>query len=74
MSPERKQAREKLLSIKTRADLETYLDSLNLTDEEREISILIFGRGWTHTQIEMKLGYTKNQIRKRLAKVYDRML
>lgn len=74
MKSERKQAREMLLSLKTRADLEGYLNSLNITDEEREIAMLVFGRGWSLTRIQLELGYTKSQLKRRMAKLYDKMV
>lgn len=74
MSPARKEARDRLLNLKTRADLENLLDSLNITDEEREIAVLIFGRGWSLTRICMELGYTNKQLRKRLSRIYDCMI
>ena len=74
MKSERKQAREMLLSLKTRADLEGYLNSLNITDEEREIAMLVFGRGWSLTRIQLELGYTKSQLKRRMARIYDKMV
>lgn len=74
MSPERKAAKERLMSIKSRADLEEYLGSLNITDEEREIALKVFGNGWSLTRIQIELGYTQRQLRKRLSKIYDKMI
>lgn len=74
MSPARKEAKERLLNMKTRSDLEDYLDSLNLTDDEREVAILVFGRGWSLTRIRVEMGYTERQLRRKLSKVYDRMI
>lgn len=74
MKSERKQARERLQNLKTRADLEAYLNDLNLTDEEREIAMLVFGRGWSLTRIQVELGYSKGQLKRRMARIYDRMV
>lgn len=74
MSPERKAAKERLMGMKTRADLESYLDSLNLSDEEREIAFLVFGRGLSLTQIQVQYNYSTRQLRRKLSKVYDRMI
>lgn len=74
MSPQRKQAKDRLMNMKTRADLEAYLESLNLTDDEREIASLVFGRGWSLTRIRVEKGYSERQLRRKLSKVYDRMI
>lgn len=74
MSPERKAARDKLLAMNSRADLEDYLESLNLSDEERTVALLVFGRGFSLTQTALELGYSPKQMRKRMSKIYDRML
>lgn len=74
MKQERKEARERLLNMKSRADLEAYLDSVNLTDEEREIALLFFGRGWSLTRIRLEHGYSPKQLRNRMARIYDKML
>lgn len=38
MRPDRKAARERTLAIKTRAELAEYLDSLNLTEQQRTVA------------------------------------
>lgn len=74
MRQDRKEAREKLLGIKTKADLENYLSELNITDDEHEIALLVFGRGWSLTRISLELGFSIGQLRKKLSHIYDCML
>lgn len=74
MKPDRKAARERVKNIKTRADLEEYLDLLNLTDEEREIALLLFGKGYSRTRIAMETGYSHDQVKRKIARIYDRMV
>lgn len=73
MRANRKAAREFAMNIKTRADLEAYLDMLNLRDDEREIAILIFGKGWSRDKIAIETGYSKNQLNRKIARIYDKM-
>ena len=74
MRADRKHARDYVKSIKTKAELDSYLNMLNLTDEEREIARLMFGRGWSRTQIAMELGYSETQIKRKIVRIYDRMI
>lgn len=74
MNPQKKQARDFVKSIKTKAELDAYLNMLNLTDDEREIARLLFGRGWSRTQIAMELGYSEHQIKQKINRIYDRMI
>lgn len=74
MRPDRKAAREFVKGIKTRADLDAYLDMLNLTDEERDIARMLFAYGWTRTKIAMEMGYSEHQIKRKINRIYDRMV
>lgn len=74
MKPDRKAARDFVKGIKTRSDLEKYLDMLNLTDEEREIALLLFGKGYSRTRIAMETGYSQDQVKRKIARIYDRMV
>lgn len=74
MNPQRKAARDKLLDMKTRADLETCLQSLNLTAEEREIAVMVFADGLSLTQVQMAKDLSRRQLQRRLSKVYDKMI
>ena len=74
MKPDRKSARDFVKSINTRSDLEQYLDMLNLTDGEHEIAMLLFGKGYSRTRIAIETGYSRDQIKRKIARIYDRML
>lgn len=74
MKPDRKAARDFVKSINTRSDLEQYLDMLNLTDEEHEIAMLLFGKGYSRTRIAIETGYSEYQIQRNIARIYDRIL
>ena len=74
MRADRKEARDFVKSIKTKAELDAYLNMLNLTDEERDIARLLFGRGWSRTRIAMELGYSEHQIKRKIVRIYDKMI
>lgn len=73
MRASRRAAREKIKSVKTRAELDEWLEMLNLTDEERDIARMVYGRGYTLTQVSMETGYSVRQVSRKLAKIQDRM-
>lgn len=74
MRTDRKEARDFVKSIKTRTELEAYLNMLNLTDEEREIARMMFGNGWTRTRIALETGYSEHQVKRKICRIYDRMV
>lgn len=74
MRDDRKQAREFAKSMKTTAELDAYLNMLNLTDDEREIARMIFAKGWTRTRIAMETGYSESQVKRKICRIYDRMI
>lgn len=74
MKPNRKAARELANSIKTRDDLKAYIDMLNLREEEREIAMMIFGNGWSRAKIAMETGYSEHQVKRKVARIYDKMV
>ena len=74
MRPDRKAARDEVGKIKTREDLRNYLDLLNLTDEEREIAWMIFAHGWSRAKIAMEVGYSERQVKRKVAKIYDKLV
>lgn len=73
MRANRKAAREFAMNIKTRADLEAYLDMLNLRDDEREIALMLFSKGWSRAKIAMETGYSQHQLNRKIARIYDKM-
>lgn len=73
MRESRRKARDRAQGMKTKADLEEWLDMLNLTDIEREIAFMVYSRGMSRQQIAFKTGYSKRQVNRLLAKVHDKM-
>ena len=74
MRPNRKAAREYVSSIRTREDLRKYLDMLNLREEEREIAWMIFANGWSRAKIAMETGYSEHQVKRKVARIYDKLV
>lgn len=73
MRPDRRAARDFASKIKTRDDLEKYLDMLNLREEERQIAWMLFAHGWSRARIARETGYSEHQVKRKIAKIYDRM-
>lgn len=73
MRASRSAARRKIRDVRTRAELDEVLDMLNLTDSERDIARMVYGRGYTLTQVSMETGYSVRQVSRKLAKIQDRM-
>lgn len=73
MRASRRRARELAKSVKTRSDLEAWLDALNISDAEREVARLVYERGYTRQQIAFATGYSLRQVNRLLARVHDKM-
>lgn len=73
MLPNRKAAREKVMAIKTRAELDEYLDTLNLREEYKTIARYIFADGFSRAKIARLTGYSERHLRRIIARIYDRM-
>lgn len=67
----RKQARDSLNAIKTDAELREVIDSLRLSDEEKKVAYCAFGRFWTRQKIALEFGYSKRQVNRMMARIYD---
>lgn len=74
MRADRKAAREFVKSIKTRRELEEYLNMLNLSTEERTIAMMIFAEGWSRRKIAFETGYSEDQIKRKIVKIYSKMV
>lgn len=74
MKPNRKAARDKVAGIKTSAELEEYLAMLNLTDDERNIARMIFSHGWSRAKIAVETGYSDDQLKRKIQRIYDKMV
>lgn len=73
MRPERKAARERDAAIKTRAELDEYLDTLNLREQYKAIARYIFADGFSRAKIAMLTGYSDRHLKRIIANIYDRM-
>lgn len=73
MNPKRKAARDRLLAIKTKAELVELIEALNITDEERDIAVMVLSRGWSYTKISMETGYSVRHIARKMEKVYSKL-
>lgn len=73
MLESRKAAKARLNSISTISELDGVLSDLRLKDEEREVAMYVLGRCWTLQKTANHLGYSKDQIKRIMAKVYDRI-
>lgn len=73
MRASRRRARDLAKSVRTRADLEAWLDALNLSDDERTVARMVYERGFTRQQIAFETGYSLRQVNRLLAKVHDKM-
>lgn len=73
MRSELKAARDKALALKTADDLNALLDSLNITDEERDIARMVLGRGWSYTRVGIEVGMSERAIRKHMERVYRKI-
>lgn len=74
MKPNRKAAREYVQGIRTKDELRKYLDMLNLREEDRTIAWMIFANGWSRAKIAMETGYSEHQVKRKIARIYDRLL
>ena len=72
MRKNRKEARDRLMAVKTVEELKAYIDALNLTDEEREIAMMVYSKGWTRQKIAMETGYSVRQVARKIAKINDK--
>lgn len=73
MRENRSKARAKLKAVKTRAELDEWIDMLNLTDDERGIARMVYGDGYSIAQVCFKTGYSRRQVCRKLAKIQDRI-
>lgn len=70
----RKAARDFVSGIRTREELRQYLDMLNLREEEKDIAWMIFANGWSRAKIAMETGYSEHQVKRKVARIYDKLL
>jgi DNA-directed RNA polymerase specialized sigma24 family protein len=70
MNAKKKKARDDLANIKTRAELTDYLETLNITDDDRKLLLLKFCNGYTNTKISFETGYSISHVSRRLNRLY----
>lgn len=73
MKQSRKLARERLNSIRTVSELRAFLAEMRLTDEEREIGFMIFAYGWSYARIAAEVNLSERQVKRKVARIYDRL-
>lgn len=59
--------------MRTAAEVETAIDELNVTDEDREIAKMVLNRGWSYSRVAAETGYSVRSVQRRMARVYDRL-
>lgn len=73
MLKRRREARDLARSLKTVDELERLIESINVTDDEREIARMVFEKGWTRQKIANETGYSRRQVDRKIAKIHDRI-
>lgn len=73
MLSSRKRARDFLKSIRTVSEFNQLLDSLVLTDEERDVARDIYLRGLSHVQISFKYNMSIEKSHKIIQHILDRV-
>lgn len=74
MDKKRKEARDKLNSIRTKQELLDYLDLLTITDEEKQIAFEIYALGYSHTRIAIEHNLSIEKSKHIIQKVLDKVL
>lgn len=73
MRADKKAAKERALAIKSSEDLRALLDSLNITDRQREIAEMVLARGWSYAMVSAETGYSIKHIQRQMERVYLKM-
>ena len=71
MNPSRKDKRKEIKSIKTISEYNEYIDSLKLTDEQKELMHYVFVKGYDYRLIADKLGVSEATIKSRMRKLLE---
>lgn len=74
MKEERRRAKLYLQNIKTVSEFNMYLDSLTLTEREKEIARGIYIHGMSHVQLADKFNCSIETISKEVRKIQDKAL
>lgn len=73
MNPTRKNKRKEIKSIKTISEYNEYIDSLKLTDEQKELMYYVFVNGYDYRLIADKLGVSEATIKSRMRKLLEKI-
>lgn len=71
MDPKHKNKRKEIKSIKTISEYNEYIDSLKLTDEQKELMYYVFVNGYDYRLIADKLGVSEATIKSRMRKLLE---
>lgn len=71
MNPKHKNKRKEIKSIKTISEYNEYIDSLKLTDEQKELMYYVFVNGYDYRLIADKLGVSEATIKSRMRKLLE---
>lgn len=73
MNPNRKRAKDYIMSLGTKAEVKALLDSLCVSDEASKVAYLIVCEGWSHTQIAIKYSMSVERSKQLFAKCLDKI-
>ena len=73
MNHARKNKRKEIKSIKTISEYNEYIDSLKLTDDQKELMYYVFVKGYDYRLIADKLGVSEATIKSRMRKLLEKI-
>lgn len=74
MNPKRKAAMDRLMSVKTKAELSRILSEMNITDEEREMALMVLSNGWSYTKVSMETGFSVRHVTRKMERIYSKLI
>ena len=69
MDQERRERRNQIRNIRTVAEYHALMDSVKLSDQEREIADLVFIKALPYTEIAAKMGYSECTIKRKMRRI-----
>lgn len=73
MRENRRAARKRLREMSTVQELRNHIESLNISEQEKEIALMFYEKGWTCSKIALETDYSLRQVTRKLAKIADKM-
>ena len=73
MNPKRKAYRQQLKNIKTRKEYNEYINTLKLTDIEKEVCDYIYVNGYTYNQIADKIFVSERTVKRIALKILSKI-